>query len=112
MGRKQRQAEIVAPLTAEELIKEVAPVSESEAALVSMAIAPSVKAAATIKDYTKNFGDVSLPGLVLELARQVDAVTSGDLARTEGILVVQAYTLDAMFNNLASAAAKTSRIDH
>lgn len=112
MSNKQIQGENIAPLTAEDLVKETCPVSEKEADQVTLAMAPNVKAAATIKDYSKNFGDISLSGLILDLGRQVDIMASGDLTRAENLLAAQAHTLDAIFNNLASTAANTNRIDH
>lgn len=99
-------------MKAEVIIKEAASVSNIDADLATLVTAPTVKAAATIKEYSQDFGDLSLPALILELTQQVDALTSGDLARAEAILAAQAHTLDALFNNLANAAAKTNRIDH
>jgi len=64
---------------------------------------PSIQAAITLKEYTP--GDAELIGLVEELASQEKAVNDGNLKRAEGMLMVQAHTLDAIFNNLARRAA-------
>ncbi len=42
--------------------------------------------------------------LMREMAEQIAAANRGDLSRTEGMLVAQAHTLDALFNNLACRA--------
>jgi len=43
--------------------------------------------------------------LVADLSKQCDLASEGDLARTEALLITQAHTLDALFNNLARRAA-------
>ena len=66
---------------------------------------PSVQGALTVQAYTNIFGELNLAGLVEELTIQAKQVTDGDLTRIEGMLNVQAHTLDAIFNNLARRAA-------
>jgi hypothetical protein len=62
--------------------------------------------AITIKSYSAKFGDdVPLMGLVNALRSQAKEVHGGDLKRTETMLIAQAHTLDAIFNNLAQRAA-------
>ena len=41
-----------------------------------------------------------------ELAQQAEAVNDGDLRRAHGMLIAQAHTLDAIFNNLARASRR------
>lgn len=74
--------------------------------LARTALRPTVQAGATIRDYGKAFGEVSLSGLVDELVRQCDLANGGDLTRAEAILIAQAHTLDAVFNSLARRAQR------
>jgi hypothetical protein len=70
------------------------------------AIVPSVGAAITIKAFTKKFGDgVTYKGLIPAIEDQVKDAQTGDLNRTEAMLIAQAHTLDAIFNELAQRAA-------
>jgi hypothetical protein len=69
------------------------------------AMRPTVQAGLTLKEFGKGFGDLDLTALVDELGAQVKVTTDGDLARSEAMLVTQAHTLDAIFNNLARRAA-------
>jgi hypothetical protein len=66
---------------------------------------PSVNAAVTIEQFSKLFGDFDLSTLVDSLSDQVKATNDGDLQRAEAMLIVQAHTLDAIFNNLARRSA-------
>lgn len=69
-------------------------------------IAPSVSAALTIKAFGVKFGDqISSAGLIKSLHEQINGVKDGDLNRVEAMLVTQAHTLDAIFNELAQRAA-------
>ena len=69
-------------------------------------ITPSVGAALTIKAFGAKFGDqISSAGLIKALREQIKAVIDGDLNRVEAMLVTQAHTLDAIFNELAQRAA-------
>jgi hypothetical protein len=66
---------------------------------------PGVQGAFTIKDYTKEFGEVDPAALANQLVGQMEEVNKGDLKHAEAILAVQAQTLDAIFNGLARRAA-------
>ena len=44
--------------------------------------------------------------LVDDLGKQCELASKGDLGRTEAMLIAQAHTLDAIFNNLARRAAR------
>jgi hypothetical protein len=60
---------------------------------------PEVTAAGTIERWESDTHDVN--ALVTELNRQVGAVNSGDMRRSEAMLIAQAHTLDNIFNTLA-----------
>lgn len=72
------------------------------------ALRPTVHAAFTFKECMKvevKDGDLlKIGALIGELAKQVEAVNGGDLSRGEEMLVVQAHSLDALFNILARRA--------
>ena len=74
-------------------------------------LGPKVNAAATVQEYTKAFGDVDLVDLIDALSEQTDAVVKGDLSRAETMLVAQAHTLDAIFNNLAQRAVRSEYLN-
>jgi hypothetical protein len=76
------------------------------AAYARASLRPSVQGALTVQAYTNIFGELNLAGLVEELTFLAKQVTDGDLTRIEGMLNVQAHTLDAIFNNLARRASK------
>lgn len=80
--------------------------SEDKAAALARSItSPTVRGAVTTQAFSKPFGDTDLHSLVKELGNQCDNVRSGNLARAESLLVTQAHTLDAIFNELARRAA-------
>lgn len=68
-------------------------------------IAPTVRGAVTTQAFCKVFGETDLTSLITELARQNEKVGGGDLRRAENMLMTQAHTLDAIFNELARRAA-------
>jgi hypothetical protein len=71
-------------------------------ALAATALRPTVNAAVTMRQLSSQLlGDVDLSDLIAAIADQAKAVNGGDLKRAEGILITQAHTLDALFNNLA-----------
>lgn len=75
---------------------------EFAAAVARKLTRPEVSAAGVIENWQKDTHDVN--ELVSELARQIDVVNVGDLARAEGILIAQAHALDNIFANLARRA--------
>ena len=78
----------------------------NEKDLSGTTITPSVGASLTIKAFGAKFGDqISPAGLIQALHEQIKAVKVGDLNRVEAMLVTQAHTLDAIFNELAQRAA-------
>ena len=82
-----------------------------EVAVAETTLRPTVQAATTIRRYNKYFGDLDLMGLVGELSSQVNTVIDGSTTRGEAMLVAQAHTLDAMFNNLARRAANSEYLN-
>lgn len=68
-------------------------------------IAPTVRGAVTTQAFCKVFGETDLNSLIIELAKQNEKVGGGDLRRAENMLMTQAHTLDAIFNELARRAA-------
>lgn len=88
------------------------PGEDFPAAVARTALRPTVRGGMTIKEYSSGrFGDVELMGLINELLVQGAAVEAGDLSRGEGMLVVQAHTLDAIFNTLAQRAINADYMD-
>ena len=73
--------------------------------LARTSLRPTVQAAPTLMDYNKAFGEISVNALVEDLGKQCEMASSGDLARTEALLVAQAHTLDAIFHKLARKAS-------
>lgn len=74
-------------------------------ALARKVIMPSVTGAVTMQAFKKKFGEVDLMALIEATEVQIQAVQDGDLKRTESMLITQAHTLDAIFNELALRAA-------
>ena len=73
--------------------------------LARIATAPTFLAASAIERFTSVGREIPFAELMGELGKQVEAVQGGNLARAESLLVSQAHTLDAIFNQLASRAA-------
>jgi len=75
---------------------------EDEAATKArMVTSPTVLGAVTTQAFSNVFGETDLQSLVSELGRQVGKVQENDLSRAESLLMTQAHTLDAIFNELA-----------
>jgi hypothetical protein len=68
-------------------------------------IGPTVKGAVTANAFSKVYGEIDLQAMVDELGRQNERVRDGDLSRADSLLMTQAHTLDAIFNELARRAA-------
>ncbi len=74
-------------------------------ATARMVTSPTVRGAVTGQAFSKAFGDTDLAALIEVLTKQNECVRGGDLARAENMLMTQAHTLDAIFNELARRAA-------
>ena len=68
-------------------------------------IGPEVKGAVTTSAFCKVFGEIDLQAMLGELDRQNEKVRGGDISRADSLLMTQAHTLDAIFNELARRAA-------
>ncbi len=68
-------------------------------------ISPVIIGAITMEAFKDTFAHVSLYELIHATDEQVKAIVGGDMKRVEGMLVAQAHTLDAIFNELARRAA-------
>ena len=80
--------------------------TESDA-IARKALRPSLGGAVTHKHFSAKYGDdLELRALVSALSAQAEAAQRGDLRRAESMLIVQAHTLDAIFNELAQRAAR------
>ena len=90
------------------------PDEERAVSLARVVLQPSIKGAVTIKEYSPKYNgfDLDLMGLASELSDQTEVVNEGHLDRAEGMLLVQAHTLDAIFNNLAQRAINAGYTDH
>lgn len=76
-------------------------------AAVRMSQKQSVKGAITIKSFgRKDLGDLDLMALIGSLERQTDNIKRAGMKDAEGMLITQAYTLDAIFHYLAQQAAQ------
>jgi len=85
---------------------------DTERVAIAQALSnPIIQAAITPRGYAKQQGDATLSVLVKELASQAKAANDGDLGRAEAMLMVQAHTLDAIFNNLAGRAITAEYMD-
>lgn len=93
-------------------VADAKPNEEQAVSLARAVLRPSVQGAMTIREYSKKYRDLDLTGLVGELSDQAKAVNDGNLKRAEGMLMVQAHTLDAIFNNLAERAINAEYMDN
>lgn len=82
------------------------PASKEDAVdkLASNVISPDVLGAVAMQAYKGKFGEVDLMGLVKASREQIKLVHDGNMGRTEAMLIVQAHTLDTIFNELARRA--------
>lgn len=79
---------------------------EKEAvALARSVTSPAVRGALTTQAFSKAFGETDLTALIEVLAKQSQIVRDGNLVRAESMLITQAHTLVAIFNELARRAA-------
>jgi hypothetical protein len=112
MARKSKPKATTVKRDPSTLVAEAKPNEEQAVSLARTTLRPSLKGAVTIKEYSKKYGDLDLRGLVDELSDQAKEVNDGNLKRAEGMLMVQAHTLDAIFNNLAQRAINAEYMDN
>lgn len=111
MARKSKPKATTVKRDPNTLMAEAKPNEEQAVSLARTTLRPSIKGAVTIKEYSKKYGELDLMGLVGELSDQAKAANDGNLERAEGMLMVQAHTLDAIFNNLAQRAINAEYVD-
>jgi hypothetical protein len=83
------------------------PISAGDDPNVAMAKArlhPVVNAGSTIRVFERSLVDHPFDALVTELSRHVVDVHDGKMTRPEAMLMMQAHSLDAIFNSLAQRA--------
>lgn len=78
---------------------------DEAAATARVFISPTLRGGVATQSFCKAYGESELQSLINELDKQCEQVHGGDLKRTESMLVTQAHTLDAIFNELARRAA-------
>ena len=66
----------------------------------------SVLSAVTLKRYSGAGDALEVPDLLIEMRKAGDEVVDGNMGRVERMLVNQAITLDAIFNNMAQRSGK------
>ena len=66
----------------------------------------SVLSAVTLKRYSNAGDDLEVADLVTEMRKAGGEVVAGDMGRVERMLVNQAITLDAIFNNMAQRSGR------
>ena len=105
MSRRKKPAANVSKHPPNTLAIVAAPQETTEQAKAHASLRPTVQAALTLTGINKSFGDLDINTLVGDLVAQCAQAHSGDLQRAESMLVTQAHTLDALFQNLARRAA-------
>lgn len=112
MARKSKRKATTVKRDPNTLMAEAKPNEEQAVSLARTTLRPSIKGAVTIKEYSKKYGELDLMELVGELSDQAKAVNDGNLKRAEGMLMVHAHTLDAIFNNLAQRSINSEYMDN
>ena len=87
-------------------------IDDDASLLGNFLLQPNVRAAATIGANDEITDKSELVGLVNALTEQTNAITDGNLKPAESMLIAQAHTLDALFNNLANRALKAEYINN
>jgi hypothetical protein len=83
---------------------------KTDAELAALVTRPSVQTALTIKQWQGS--DIDINAYVDELSSQIDKVNDGNMKRPEAMLLMQAHTLDGLFNNLARKAQIQEHMPH
>lgn len=91
-------------------IKKIANRDEAKS-IARIALRPAVQAAFTMKYFGPGYHELPLRSLADALQEQVDAASNGATNRAEELMLAQAHTLDAIFNNLASRAVGTEHLE-
>jgi hypothetical protein len=110
MSKKKKGTPFVQPMQKDPKVLRI-PQQHSETladALAHASLRPTVQAAMTLLGCNKDVGEMSINTLVADLEKQCNLASKGELVRAEALLMTQAHTLDALFNNLARRAAGLS----
>lgn len=93
-------------------VPESNPSETTDSLHAQVALMPSFRGAATIRDYDQTMGKLEIVNLNRHLNDQIKAVNEGKMEEVEGLLVAQAVTLDAIFHSLSrQAIAHTHNLD-
>jgi hypothetical protein len=89
------------------------PAEKESAFMERLAISPLMNAAALIQLYgvKATMGEIDFLGMAGVLLEKTEKVTDGDTKGIEAMLINQAYSLQAIFTNMAQRAAKAERMD-
>jgi hypothetical protein len=71
---------------------------------------PKMLAAVTLREV--NNTEIDINSMIDALSSQIDKVNNGDMKRPEAMLLMQAHTLDGLFNTLARKAHVQSHMPH
>jgi hypothetical protein len=101
------QAPVTKPAEADKNVLSIRrePGEDFDVALVKTRLHPVTSATATIRGFEKPMTEHGFASLVTELSRHVEDVKAGNMSRPETILLMQAQTLDVIFNAMAQRAA-------
>lgn len=77
---------------------------DPDVAMAKARLHPVVSAGSTIRVFERTLADHPFDALVTELSRHVVDVKDGKMNRPEAMLMMQAHSLDAIFNTLAQRA--------
>lgn len=84
--------------------REQKPCEDKGKAMARAFLRPNIGAAITIQGFAGMFKDTDFLDIVDALKDQINTVNDGDLKCAEEMLLVQAYSLDALFNRLVQLA--------
>lgn len=101
MATKKKEQTKSAKEPKKSLIVEKRPDELEAALLAKTVIRPEAQAAITLQAWTR---EVDTTELCVALSAQIAELDKGDMKRPESILLMQAHTLDGIFNNLARRA--------
>jgi len=85
---------------------EVAASKDTTSQALAKLATTSVLSAVTLKRYSGGGVALEMPDLVVEMRRAGDEVVGGNMGRVERMLVNQAMTLDAIFNDMAQRSGR------
>ena len=83
---------------------------KTDVEMAKLLTSPSVQAALTLEQWQSP--KVEINSYIDELSTQIDKVNTGDMKRPEAMLLMQAHTLDGLFNNLAQKAHCQTHMPH